>query len=121
MDPVGDRPGEHLSKGVRVALDFPQDERLSLDRRRMVSLLVPDALPDRLGLERKREAADTLQILDRTVECAKPLLPSRPTQAHCGWVSCFGAGVAASGPKTARKPHQAQYKRSTHCRVLMLR
>lgn len=44
------------------ALDFPQDQRVSFDRRRVVGLLVPDPYPDRLRLQRKRQAADAVSV-----------------------------------------------------------
>ena len=44
-------------------LDLLEDERVALDRGRVMRLLEPDAAPDAFGLERRRQPAETLAQL----------------------------------------------------------
>src|SRR5439155_1760651 len=53
------------------ALDLFEDQGVALDRRRVVSLLIPDALPDRLGLGGKWQPADAVEIVDCPVQGAE--------------------------------------------------
>src|SRR6266542_452979 len=59
------------------SLDLLENERVALDRRRVMSLLVPDALPDRVRLDRKWQPADAAEVIDRPVESAQNLLAAR--------------------------------------------
>lgn len=61
------------------SLDLFEDKRVALDRRRVMRLFVPDALPDRLGLDGKRQPTNAAQIVDRPVEPAQDVFAARPS------------------------------------------
>src|SRR6266540_797300 len=66
-------------------LDLPKDERVALDRRRVVCLLIPDALPDRVRLDWKGQPADAAEVIYRPVKSAQNLLAARaptPPRRH---------------------------------------
>src|SRR5439155_18546492 len=59
------------------SLDLLENESVALDRRRVMSLLVPDPLPDRVRLDRERQPADAAEIIDRPVKTTQNLLAAR--------------------------------------------
>jgi hypothetical protein len=74
-------------------LDLSKDERVALDRRRVMCLLVPDALPDRVRLDRKRQPPDGAEVIYRPVKSAQNLLAARaatPPRRHSTY---FRAGT----------------------------
>jgi len=49
----------------------------------VMRLLVPDALPDRVRLDRKRQTADAAEVIDRPVKSAQNFLAARaPTSSR---------------------------------------
>jgi hypothetical protein len=59
-------------------LHLALDERVALDRSRVMRLLVPDVLPDALRFVESRQAAHAIEIHDRSVEPLVDHLTTRP-------------------------------------------
>lgn len=87
--PVADRP-TFPEKGF----DFLEDQRISLEGRRVVSFLVPDVGPDTLSLLGTREAAEPR--IELIYECGKALVNGISRRAAAGQIRAPDVGCYAS-------------------------
>ena len=90
-------------------LDFTQDERVALDRGRVVGLLVPDVAPDVLRLDRTGQAAEAAsELLDAIGELAVDGFPASAAATLLeGHSPSIPQVVAATAQKWTRRNSSA--------------
>src|SRR5690554_1800481 len=76
LEVLGELPVSYCAALPQQPLDLSQDQGVSLDRRRVVSFMDPDLVPDRARLDWRREATEGLAYL---ADCGvEPLVDLHP-------------------------------------------